>query len=260
MTTNDRASLSPATSILARVAVGAQRRSGALRVWPLVALDAIVPPTGIAHVAFAAAAAAGHAHVEIPPGRGYRMLRAEVANTGDVALLIVAGESLLAARPRWRAAASTLVAPHSACEIQVRSAVHDDAAIAAIQRDLAALAGCAQIGVVVAIGEVIAGLEVVGRADVFAHDQATLIAPYAHAAAAAALPHDFDATPPASPEALIDMAIAARCVAEPAPHGIGETLRLHGRGIVGRGLAHGDVAHLSARWLGDDGEPLVKFP
>lgn len=257
MTTSDRASLSPATSILTRVEIGAPRRSGALRIWPLVALDAIAPPPGVAHVAFAAAAAAGDAHVEIPPGRGYRTLRAEVANTGDVALLLVAGESLLAARPRWRAAATTLVAPHSACEIQVRSTTHDDAAIAAIQRELATLAGRAQLGLVIAIGDVVAGLEVVGHADVFAHAQATLLAPYAHAAAT--LPRSFEATPPASPDALIDMAIAARCVAEPAPHGLGQTLRLHGRGIVGRGLAHGDVAHLSARWLGDDGDPLVKF-
>lgn len=259
MTTSDRASLSPTTSILTRVEIAAPRRSGALRIWPLVALDAIVPPRGIAHVAFEAAVAAGRAHVAIPAERGNRALRAEVTNDGDVALLLLAGESLLAARPHWRTTATTLVAPHSTCEIQVRSAASDDGPVAAIPRELVTPAVHAQLGFVVAIGDGMAGLEVVGRADVFAHAQAALLAPYARAAAAATLLHSFEATPPASPEALIDMAIAARCVAEPASHGLGETLRLHGRGIVGRGLAHGDVAHLSTRWLGGDGEPFVKF-
>jgi hypothetical protein len=252
-------SLASTTSILARVEIAAPHRSGALRVWPLVASDPVAPPVGVAHVALAAALAAGAARIEVPNRRGYRALRADVENDGDVALLLLAGESPLAERPRWRIAATTLVAPRTRTEILVRNAPHDDARIATIVRSAGAPFLEAQLGFVAALGDAVVGLEVVGRADVFAHAQPALLAPYARAAAAPALLQGFETTPPESPEALIEAAMAADCIEEPA-FGLGEALRLHGRGVVGRGLAHGDVLHLSVRWLGDDGEPLVKFP
>ncbi len=259
MFTRDRASIGPTASLLTRVEIATPRRSGDLRVWPLVALDAVAPPAGVAHAALAAAIAAGTARVEIPPGRGYRALRANVENHGDAVLLLLAGEPPLATRPRWRIAESLLVAPRSNREIQVRSEPLEDACVAAHIRNLAEPLQREQLGFVVALGEAIAGIELMGRADVFAHARTKVLAPWARAAAAAQSPRRFEATPPAAPEGLLGRAMEARCVAEPGL-GVGETLRLAGRGIVGRGLALGGVVQLSVRWLGDDGEPLVKFP
>jgi hypothetical protein len=249
---------SPATALLARVEIAAPRRSGVLSVWPLVALDSVLPPPGVAHVALATAVVAGQARVEIPPGRSYRTLRATVENAGDVALLLLAGEAPIAARPRWRVAKSALVAPHTTLEFLVRSVPAQDAPVAAIIGALSAPPLERQLGFVAATRKAVVGLEVAGRSDVFASAQAALIEPYARIAGAPELARNFEAAPPESAESLIELAMAARCVTEPSGAGA-ETLRLHGRGVIGRGLAHGSVLQLSARWLDDRGEPLVDF-
>ena len=103
-----------------------------------------------------------------------------------------------------------------------------------------------QIGFVAAIGGEIAGVELLGRPEVFAESHGALVRGYAIDAVDAGLVRardggeGFDA-----PEPFLAAVERAR-VRSGASLGLGEDLRIEGRGVVGCALACGGIVHLSA--------------
>ena len=118
------------------------------------------------------------------------------------------------------------------------------AGVDAIGAAFAPLAG--QLGFVAAIAGEIAGVELLGRAEVFAASHGALVRGYAIDAVDAALVRARDGGDGfAAPEPFL-AAVAAAGVRPGASLGLGEDLRIEGGGVVGCALACGGVVHLSA--------------
>lgn len=110
-----------------------------------------------------------------------------------------------------------------------------------------------QVGFVACIGGDVAGVEAIGRPEVFRAEFGALLRAYAIDTIDAGLVRELDAADDAwrdaprfgDPEPLLDA--LARAVVESGPSlGEGSDLRLRGDGVAGCALAHGDLVHLTA--------------
>jgi hypothetical protein len=107
-----------------------------------------------------------------------------------------------------------------------------------------------QVGFVAMIGESVAGLEAIGRREVFARALPSLLRAYAIDAVDAALAtHPLGGNAPSrsfdSPESFLG-ALAAAAISGAPSLGLGSDLRLHGDGVDGCALEAAEIVHLTA--------------
>jgi hypothetical protein len=108
-----------------------------------------------------------------------------------------------------------------------------------------------QVGFVASIGDEVAGLEVVGRPDVFAAAFRALLRAYAIDAVDAALVRQLESERSEvtlrfeTPESFLD-ALARTHVSRGPSLGMGDDLRLKGAEVAGCALEHGEIVHLTA--------------